>query len=262
MRLSFKPTPNLEIGLSRTAQWAGSGRPSDADSFFRLLIGEDNADGGASKADEPGNQLAGYDVRYSFAGFNLPLAIYGQFIGEDEAGGLPAKFLGLVGIEGWIGANALFDGDLRWRLEYVDTTANFQESDPLENTTYEHSTYRSGYRYYRRSLGHSLDNDSRMITLGFVYNSGAHVDYELVLRSGEFNRDGGVGPGRVPGGDNLVPGNTRSPVQADFYGADWTAIWRVTDTTKLDVGLSYLRTESDTEVDSDLMPYVEWSQAF
>src|SRR5699024_8292155 len=41
MRLTLKPTDKLEIGLSRTAQWAGEGRPASGDTFLRLLFGDD-----------------------------------------------------------------------------------------------------------------------------------------------------------------------------------------------------------------------------
>ncbi len=34
------------------------------------------------------------------------------------------------------------------------------------NVIYEHHIYRSGYRYYGRAIGDSLDNDSQMISLG------------------------------------------------------------------------------------------------
>jgi len=42
-------------------------------------------------SNEPGNQQASVDMRYSFATANLSNAIYFQFTGEDEAGGLPSR---------------------------------------------------------------------------------------------------------------------------------------------------------------------------
>ena len=63
LRVNFKPLDNLEIGLSRTAQWCGNGdRPCDLDAFVRIALGRDNlGDDAADQSNEPGNQLAGID---------------------------------------------------------------------------------------------------------------------------------------------------------------------------------------------------------
>ncbi|TDJ32894.1 MAG: capsule assembly Wzi family protein, partial [Gammaproteobacteria bacterium] len=87
MRFNFRPIPSLEIGLSRTAQWCGEGRPCGLDIFIDLLLGKDNrGDAGIDQSNEPGNQLAGIDFRWSNRWFGRSNAIYGQAIGEDEAG--------------------------------------------------------------------------------------------------------------------------------------------------------------------------------
>ena len=64
-RLNFRPLPSLEIGISRTAQWCGDGRPCDLETFGNLILGRDNRGGDNIDEDnEPGNQLAGFDVRW------------------------------------------------------------------------------------------------------------------------------------------------------------------------------------------------------
>jgi hypothetical protein len=103
MRFTFRPLPTLEIGLSRSAQWCGEGRPCDASTFFDLLLGRDNrGDDDINPENEPGNQLAGYDFRWSPTIFGHRLAAYGQLIGEDEAGGFPSRYIGQFGVE-WTG---------------------------------------------------------------------------------------------------------------------------------------------------------------
>ncbi|MGD8341537.1 MAG: capsule assembly Wzi family protein, partial [Gammaproteobacteria bacterium] len=85
LRLTARPLPQLEFGLSRAAQLCGDGRPCGGSQFFDMLTGRDNAGRrGLSKDEEPGNQLAGFDFRWSFA--NLPFAAYMQWIGEDSRG--------------------------------------------------------------------------------------------------------------------------------------------------------------------------------
>jgi len=63
-RFNFKPRPWLEVGLTRTAQWCGGDRACDWGTFVDMVLGNDNQvdDGGAS-AEQPGNQMAGYDLR-------------------------------------------------------------------------------------------------------------------------------------------------------------------------------------------------------
>ena len=75
MRVNLRPIPSLEIGLSRTAQWCGDGRPCDLETFKILLLGKDNrGDAGTTLANEPGNQLAGFDFRWSNHWFGTPMA--------------------------------------------------------------------------------------------------------------------------------------------------------------------------------------------
>ena len=173
VRLHFKPTPYLEIGLSRVAQWGGEGRSEDMHTFFNMLLGQDNS-ADASGYFEPGNQLAGYDVRWVSPVFNLPYAIYGQLIGEDEAGNLPYKFIGLTGMEWW---GATTDGAATYRMhvEYADTAVDFYKS-PKFNIAYRHHLYSEGYVYRERFLGHTAGGDARSISLGGIlaYSDSSH----------------------------------------------------------------------------------------
>ena len=91
-RFAFKPIPSLEIGLSRTAQWCGDGRPCDFETFWDLVLGRDNAgDDEITPETEPGNQLAGVDLRWTNLWFGTPLSLYAYVIGEDEAGFFPSQ---------------------------------------------------------------------------------------------------------------------------------------------------------------------------
>ena len=87
IRGSFRP-PNtgLEIGISRTAQWCGDGRPCNLGTFGDLLVGNDNRGVNVDPADEPGNQLGGFDIRWRLPK-QMPAALYMQWIGEDGRGG-------------------------------------------------------------------------------------------------------------------------------------------------------------------------------
>ncbi|RMG89314.1 MAG: capsule assembly Wzi family protein [Chloroflexi bacterium] len=200
MRFSFRPVKDLEVGLSRTAQWGGEGRPEDLESFFNLMIGRDNRNsGGINVANEPGNQVAGVDWRWRVPLFrSANYAIYGQIIGEDEAGGYPSRFIGLGGVEHW---GALSSGSYRAYVEAADTTLDFYHSSSRFNNAYEHFLYKTGYRYKGRPLGHSLDNDGRSVSLGWIWTNSVGNGWGGHYLHAQLNRDGkDVAP---PGGNQL-----------------------------------------------------------
>jgi hypothetical protein len=180
LRATVKPHPRVEIGLSRSAQWCGDGRPCDLDTFWDLLIGNDNDQ---ALEDQPGNQLAGFDARWSVPW--APIAVYGQAIGEDEANFLPSKYIGMFGVEAWGGF-----GDRSWRLhvEAADTTCSFYESEPDYGCAYQHSIYTDGYQYKDRSIGHALDGDSRQLAAGAMLVMGDGSSWELALQDARLNR--------------------------------------------------------------------------
>jgi hypothetical protein len=187
-RVNFKPRPWMEFGLTRTAQWCGGARPCGWRTFMDMLLGEDNQTENGTD-DQPGNQMAGYDLRLRSPWKRLPLAFYTQWIGEDEAGGLPSKFLGLFGLEGWLGTPW---GNLRMHAEFADTACNFSREDPEFGCAYRNQIYPQGYTYRERPLGHSIDNDSRLYTLGALLTLRNDDVLGVTLRRAELNRDGGA----------------------------------------------------------------------
>lgn len=206
-RVTFKPWQHLEIGLSRSAQWCGEGRICGFGAFKDLFLGRDNRSDTLSIDEEPGNQLAGYDARLSSPWQQVPIAVYGQMIGEDEAGGLPSKFLGLGGVELW---GAIGEGSYRATLEYSDTSCSFSRQRPQLNCAYENSIYTAGYRYRGRSIGHATDGDSRMLSFGALYVSADGTSWELKVRDAEINRDATV----------VEPNQTIAALATDWQSID------------------------------------------
>ena len=184
MRIEVRPVPSLQIAASRTAQWCGEDRPCDLETFWDLIIGNDNDQ---DLDEQPGNQLAGFDVRWSWPGGRVPLALYAQGIGEDEAGFLPSKYLGLFGLEAWGEAGS---GTWRAHVEYADTACDFLASEPEFGCAYTSSIYTDGYRYRGRALGHTMDADGQSLSFGGLYVTAAGSQWRLLLRDFELNRAG------------------------------------------------------------------------
>ena len=188
LRVNFKPLQSLEIGLSRTAQWCGDGRPCDFGTLTDLLRGRDNiGDAGTTAANEPGNQMAGFDVRWTSDWFGTPVSLYGQMIGEDEAGGFPSRYLAQFGIDGSGFINDRWS--FRWYAEVAGTSCDFVKDD-LFNCAYRHGIYQSGYTYRGRIIGHGLDNDALVYSAGVVVLGEEGNAWHVLARVGDLNREG------------------------------------------------------------------------
>lgn len=194
LRVTFKPIDSLEIGLSRTAQWCGDGRHCDLDAFVDLLIGNDNKGVNVDPVDEPGNQLAGIDIRWRLPA-QIPVAAYMQWIGEDTRRGGPeiGSWLRQVGVEHW---GTSFGLDHRTHVEVADTMCReggFGFADAKPDCAYEHGIYQTGYRYRGRVLGHAVDGDGRSYSLGSTLVQSSGHSWNLILRYMELNRAGTLG---------------------------------------------------------------------
>ena len=191
MRFSMRPLRGLEISLSRTAQWCGEGRPCDLKTFLRLLNGNDNAGANVNPEDEPGNQLGGIDIRWALPS-QIPLALYMQWIAEDtrDTGASLHQWLRQVGVEYW---GTIGDMSHRTYIEVGDTLARrggIGENSAVPNSAYNHSIFKTGYRYNGRSLGHGMDGDGLSFSLGSTLIQSAGHTWNLSLRHMEINRKG------------------------------------------------------------------------
>lgn len=102
-RVAARPLKGLEISLERTAQFCGEGRSCTWSDFWNLWWGNDNSGENVDPKDEPGNQLAGWDVRWASPIGSWPYAIYWQHTGETIDNQLyrPYRSMDLGGAETW-----------------------------------------------------------------------------------------------------------------------------------------------------------------
>ncbi len=185
MRFTFRPFAGLEVGLSRAMQWGGKGRDDGPDAFFKSLTSQDE-----NTKDGAGNQLGGFDARYGFqVGEDVNAAFYFQAIGEDEAGFMPSKYSAQFGTD-WLWSAPNRVDSWRLNLEWLDSTAGVLGAEH-PNTAYEHSTYRSGYRYRGLPLGASVDNDSRAVSGAISWLMPGRKALHLRLDRWALNRVGG-----------------------------------------------------------------------
>jgi len=246
-RFNFRPIHSLEIGISRTAQWCGDSRPCDASTFWDLLVGRDNrGDDNVTLENEPGNQTAGLDFRWSVASLGLPLAFYGQFMAEDEAGGFPSRYLGQLGVEG--SGYVMGRWSYRWYVEASSTSCDFWKTDEIFDCGYNHKVYESGYRYYGRVIGHAVDNDARIATIGLLLLDAGENSWQGYLRNGRLNRGG-----------QLDAANSLTPLPQDVINIEIIHN-RPLRYGRLELGLGYDKFGGNIAVPSsnDVRAFIQW----
>lgn len=157
LRLTGQPLPYLELGASRILQWGGEGRSESFDSLWNAIKGNDNFyDGDLDKS----NQIAGFDARLNLNQWSgVPISLYGQYVGEDEAGLLPSKKMYLAGVDYSSQFNNM---PFQLYAEWADTRTN----GDAQGISYNHRNYKDGYYQHGFPLGHAMGGDGQMYSLG------------------------------------------------------------------------------------------------
>lgn len=191
-RATARPISQLEIGVSWSIQWGGDGQPNSLSDFIKALTSQQQCANGASTCDPSlntklGNQLAGFDVRWSDTLFDIPFSVYAQTIGEDAVDYIKPADKAYV-----FGVDTVLTWDrqsLRLYAEYTETQVACGGDPNSLNCYYEHGTYRTGYRYHGRALGTTYDNDAKVWTLGAIGQRRNKHRWHAKLRVAQLNSD-------------------------------------------------------------------------
>lgn len=193
-RITFTPVDSVETGFSRIMMWGGKGRPNDMASFRDAFMGRDNT---GSQARDPGNQMAGADINWKlFTLTGLPLSLYGQVIGDDQAGVLPSHNTFLAGLQG----NHLWGNrQVNWYLEGADTRSGLKKTGII----YYHYCYQEGYYQQGASLGDAMGGDGTRFSAKaeMVLENEQRVSTRLMWA--RVNRDSQAINDRYPYADTL-----------------------------------------------------------
>src|SRR5258708_20920210 len=82
-KVSLKPTPNLELGISATALFGGPGVPATPHALLKAMFSTGNAAPGTSG--DPGDPRGGFDFAYRVPGARDWLTFYADAFTDDEA---------------------------------------------------------------------------------------------------------------------------------------------------------------------------------
>jgi hypothetical protein len=249
-RVVVMPFRDIELGFSRTAQFCGEQLSCTLNTFGNMLAGNDNVGIDATEADEPGNQMAGFDLRWVSPIGGWPYAITFQAIGEDESSYLPAKFISQYGLEAWkpFGDGSIVQGF----AEYSYTTCSYtSNSGPYFNCAYNQGRFnREGYRYRGRVIGHTSDSDAENFALGASYATEGGTVWSATARASRLNHDGFDS-------FNLV---SAGPADYSALELGWRGRWR-SESISIDLGVESLE---PLGADRDVEPFgfVRWRHDF
>lgn len=157
LRLTAQPLPYLELGASRTFQWGGEGRSESWNTLWEAIKGNDNVEEGEV---DKSNQIAGLDARLNLQQwFEVPLSLYGQFVGEDESGLLPSRKMYLAGLDY---SSQVKNMPFQLYTEWADTRTNGK----VWGYSYNHHVYTDGYYQHGFPLAHAIGGDGQMYSMG------------------------------------------------------------------------------------------------
>ena len=260
-RLNLKPFKNLELGITRLAQWGGDGRSHSLSTFGDILLGKSNCGIDDVVCNEntknPANQQAGYDLRYSFTLFDTPMSFYGQKFAEDGSEG---TFNYVTKAQPQIGLDAhltLFNKPSTVFLELADSLADCGERDNIGDCYYEHSSYATGMRYNGRNIGSTYDNDAKTYVLGTISQLDINTRLTAKVRYLDLNYDN---QDKAP--NNPIIGNTVTSIAEQVWMISGSIRhdyknWRFTLAT--DISQSTFENDIDDETDFNASFIVEYN---
>jgi len=82
-KISFKPTRNLELSFSRTAEFGGVGRPMTLGAIFHSYFSFESSVGYPA-SQNPGERNGGFDLSYRIPGIRNWMTVYGDLMSRDD----------------------------------------------------------------------------------------------------------------------------------------------------------------------------------
>lgn len=201
-RISFKPTSNWEIGLSRTTDFGGPGYPVTLHTTLRSVFSTGNTFGG--NPNKPGSRRSGLDFSYRLPGLRNLVTFYGEGMAEHN------EVTPLIGpdVGAWLGG-LYFPRipkvpKLDLRLEGGFTDPLNPLPDVIYGAFYWDGTWLSGFQNNRHLMGSWIGRQGQGLQGWTTYWFNPHNKLQFGFR---HQKDSIV---FVPGGGSLTDANVRA----------------------------------------------------
>ncbi len=255
-KISFKPTKNLELGFTRTAELGGVGRPLTPAAVFNSYFGVHNSDAYAANAN-PGKRTGGFDFSYRLPLMRDWVTLYMDSLSSDDISPFSApRRAGMNPGIHLVRFPKIAKLDLR--VEAVNT--NTPSSGKGGHLIYWDIFYHDLYTNKNNLIASWIGRDGTGIQAWSTYHFGARNNlqfgYRHVTISGDF----------IPGGESINDGSVKfdwwlhqntdisagvqyekwlAPILAPSAQTNWTSTVAVTFWPHLAVKLpSFLATQN------------------
>ena len=180
MRAIFSPVEALDFELVQTSQWGGKGYSTGLSALGAAVLLDTN-----NNINSNINKMAGFGISYKIPTKIIPLRIYGQAIGEDEAGSLPSCYAYLAGLE-WTNTKIKYPTIVS--IEAIDTRIDkTAHGNCGPNTMYNNHIY--DYTNYGKTMGVAIDTEGTSLAL-YVRSQISHqINIGFATKSVTINDD-------------------------------------------------------------------------
>ena len=149
-RAILSPVEGLDFELVQTSQWGGKGYNTDISAITATLITDTNTGNNSNI-----NKMAGLGFSLKISNNMMPLRIYSQAIGEDEAGNFPSCYAYMAGLE-WVNTKIKYPTTVS--IETIDTRVDYSTYGSCgPNTVYNNNIYK--YINYGKTMGAAIDTE-------------------------------------------------------------------------------------------------------
>jgi hypothetical protein len=156
LRTIISPTEGLNFEIVQTSQWGGKNYSQGLSALGAALFFDTNDSSNANI-----NKMVGFGVSYLMPNSLAPFRIYGQAVGEDEAGNLPSCYTYLAGAE-WTHKKNRYPSTVG--IEIVDTRIDTTTNGNCgPNTMYNNHIY--SYTNYGKTMGAGIDTEGSSLSL-------------------------------------------------------------------------------------------------
>lgn len=179
MRFAFSPIRHFEVAISRTDMMCGKGQPCKPIAEYFDFRNDQHS---VNKVNDQGS----IEFRYSNMFDGISYAVYTQAMNEDNNPLINSGTSHLFGASVWA---PVADGTGRLTLEYADSlaTKDLWGEGVIHGFTYNSAQYPDGMRHRTRSLGFSLDSNSRLFSVQANYIDGRSRSYTLTYHHADIS---------------------------------------------------------------------------
>jgi hypothetical protein len=178
LRAILSPVEGLQFELVQTSQWGGKGYSTGISALGATLAFDTN-----NSSNSNINKMAGLGISYLIPSHIMPLRIYGQAIGEDEAGNLPSCYSYMVGLE-W--TNTKIKYPIIVNFEIIDTRVDTTSQGYCgPNTMYNNGTY--DYTNYGKTMGAAIDSEGTSVGIYLRSQMSQKINIKFTSKSVVIN---------------------------------------------------------------------------